>query len=261
MCRLQSLRRPFLVLALIIAQESPLLAQGSAGSSARIEPRYLVDIPTAGMIPKGNFAVDADFYQDGGVLLGFSVGVLDRLYLGISYGGSSLIGSGKPVMNELPGMTVRIRILEETIALPALVIGFDSQGRDGYNKSLSRYSIKSPGFFGAVSKNYLFLGFLSFHGGVNYSLERADGGNSMNVFAGLEKTLGPFLSAVMEYNLGANDGSNNSLGSGKGYLNVGLRCSLGGGLTLGVNLKDLARNTPEVTIGNRTVRIEYIRPF
>jgi hypothetical protein len=240
---------------------SPAFSQGSAGSGAKLEPRYLVDIPTAGMMPKGNFAVDADFYQDGGLLLGFSVGILDRLSLGISYGGSSLIGSGTPVMNEIPGMNVKVRVLEENVALPAFVIGFDSQGRDGYNRSLSRYIVKSPGFYGAISKNYTCLGFLSFHAGANYSLERADGGNAVNVFAGVEKTVGPFISAVMEYSLGANDGNAGTIGNGKGYFNVGLRCSLGGGLTLGVNLKDLARNNPEVTIGNRTVRIEYIRPF
>jgi hypothetical protein len=40
---------------------------------------------------------------------------------------------------------------------------------------------------------------------------------------------------------------------------MGLRCSLGGGLTLGVNFKDLADNGGNVTVANRTVQIEYVR--
>jgi hypothetical protein len=236
-------------------------AQGSAGSSAKLEPRYLIDIPIAGMVDRGSFAVDIDFYQSGGVLAGFTVGVLDRLSLGLSYGGSKLIGGEPPVMNDLPGVNVKIRLLEEGFLFPALALGFDSQGKDGYIKSLNRYAIKSPGFYAVISKNYATLGFLSLHCGVNYSLERADGDRDPNVFAGIEKTIGPVVSLMAEYNLGLNDNDGNAIGRGKGYLNAALKISLGGGVTLGVNFKDLARNAEDVDVANRTVRIEFSRPF
>lgn len=237
----------------------PLHAQGSAGSSAKLEPRYLIDIPTAGMLAKGSLACDLDFYQEGGLLLGLSVGVLDRLSFGISYGGSKLIGGDKPVMNDVPGVNVKVRVIEENIALPAIALGFDSQGRDGFLKSLDRYQIKSPGFYVVASKNYSFIGFLSIHGGVNYSLEHADGDKDINVTAGVEKTLGPVVSLIVEYNLASNDSDRKAIGRGRGYLNAGLRWSVGGGLTLGVNLKDLAENGGDVNVANRTVRIEYAR--
>jgi hypothetical protein len=236
-------------------------AQGSAGSSAKLEPRYLIDIPIAGMVDRGSFAVDIDFYQSGGVLAGFTVGVLDRLSLGLSYGGSKLIGGEPPVMNDLPGVNVKFRLLEEGFLFPALALGFDSQGKDGYIKSLNRYAIKSPGFYAVISKNYATLGFLSLHCGVNYSLERADGDRDPNVFAGIEKTIGPVVSLMAEYNLGLNDNDGNAIGRGKGYLNAALKISLGGGVTLGVNFKDLARNAEDVDVANRTVRIEFSRPF
>lgn len=234
------------------------LAQGSAGSGAKFEPRTLVDMPTAGMLDKGSFALDINFYQDGGALLGFSVGVFDRVDLGISYGGSRLIGPDDPVMNVVPGFIVKVRLLEEQMFLPALAVGFDSQGKDGYLKDLDRYVVKSPGFFVAVSKNYVFLGFLSIHGGVNYSLERADGDRNANAYAGIEKTLGPFVSAIGEYNIAANDGG---LGKGRGYLNAAMKWSISGGLTLGINFKDLLKNRGQVTVADRTVSIEYIRFF
>ena len=246
-------------LLLLFVPAGILRAQGSAGSSGKLEPRWLVDCPTAGMLAHGSMAFDAEFYRDGGVDIAFDIGIFDRLSAGLSYGGSGLIGESTPVMNATPGFNVRVRPLEESVFVPALVLGFDSQGHDGYDRSLSRYVIKSPGFFAVVSKNYSALGYLSVHGGANYSLERSDGNRNINLFAGIEKTLGPFLSLMLEYNLGTNDTGGNSLGSGKGYLNAALRCSLGGGLTLGVSFKDLDDNGGNVSVANRTVHIEYVR--
>jgi hypothetical protein len=249
-------------LGLLLVCCAPLLrAQGSAGSGGKLEPRALVDFPTAGMIPRGNIALDVDFYREGGVDLACAVGIFDRLSAGLSYGGAGLIGAGSPVMNATPGFNVKIRLLEESVYVPALAFGFDSQGHDGYTRSLNRYTIKSPGLYAVFSKNYAVLGFFSLHGGTNYSLESSDGNRNVNLFAGIEKTIGPFVSFMVEYNLGSNDAGNNALGEGKGYLNMALRCSLGGGLTLGINFKDLADNGGNVTIANRTVHIEYVRSF
>ena len=236
-------------------------AQGAAGSGGGLEPRFLVDVPTAGMLDKGTFALDVDFYQEGGVLFGMSAGILERLSFGISYGGMRLIGAESPVMNDIPGVNLRIRIIEENMAFPAIVIGFDSQGKDGYIKGQDRYRIKSPGLFAVASKNYLLLGYFSLHGGVNYSFERADGDRDINLFIGAEKTIGPIISVVAEYNFGLNDNSGSAIGKGRGYVNAGLKVSIGNGLTLGVNMKDIIKNGRDISVANRTVRLEYARAF
>jgi len=246
-----------LLITLIVASTASY-AQGSAGSGGKFEPRFLVDMPTAGMQDKGTFALDVNFYQEGGVLLGFSVGVFDRLSLGVAYGGSAMIGPHAPVMNDVPGFSAKVRLIEESVLLPAIALGFDSQGKDGYIKEASRYVIKSPGFYAVASKNYSLAGFLSIHGGVNYSLERADGDRDINGFVGAEKTIGPFVSVIVEYNLASND---NTRGKGRGYLNAALKWSISGGLTLGVNFKDLAMNGKNATVANRTVILEYVRFF
>jgi hypothetical protein len=235
--------------------------QGAAGTEGQLEPRFLVDMPSAGMLDKGSMALDVDFYQEGGVLFALSAGVLDRLSFGISYGGSHLIGSSSPVMNELPGVNVKIRIVEESVALPAIAIGFDSQGKDGYIKELDRYTVKSPGLYAAASKNYTMLGFFSLHGGINYSFERADNDKDINLFFGAEKTIGPVLSLVLEYNMGLNDNSGDAIGKGQGYLNTALRCALGKGLTIAVYIKDLIHNGQDISVANRTFRLEYARVF
>ncbi len=236
-------------------------AQGSAGSDGAIEPRYLIDLPTAGMLPQRTLALDLDFYQQGGLLAGMSVGVFDRLLLGVSFGGTQLIGAGSPQWNATPGFEVKARIIEESIVLPAIALGFDSQGKETYIDKLSRYTIKSMGFYAVASKNYQAMGFLSFHGGINYSLERADGDSDPNFFAGIEKTLGPFISVLAEYNLGMNDSNKDALGRGRGYLNAGIRGSLGNGFTIGFNLKDIIRNQQDISIGNRTLKCEFVRNF
>jgi hypothetical protein len=249
-------------LTLSILTATTLLAQGSAGTKGKAEPRYLVDMPTAGLLARGSVGVDLDFYQDGGILAGLSVGVFDGFAIGLSYGGSELLGSGSAEMNPLPGVLVKGRLLDESTSFPALAIGFESQGKDGYLDDLERYRVKSPGFYAVVSKNYLLAGYLSLHGGVNYSLEHGDGDRSLNVYGGAEKTIGPYFSLLAEYNMALNDNGGDAIGKGRGYLNLALKWSFAGGVTLGVYLKDLLGNSREGEGSiNRTARLEVVSTF
>jgi hypothetical protein len=238
-----------------------LHAQGTAGYSSDIEPRQVIDVPTAGILADRRVALDMDFYQSGGLLVGVTGGFFDRLLLTLSYGGMNLIGMESPSWNDLPGVGIKVRILDETMDWPALAIGFDSQGKEAYIDHLNRYTIKSPGLFLVASKNYSAAGFLSFHGGINYSFERSDNNRDPNIFGGVEKTLGPVVSVLGEYNLGLNDRHRGTLGRGRGYLNIGIHGSIGKGFTLGFHLKDLLQNQRHTGIGNRTLKLEYVTSF
>lgn len=254
-------RHAFVVLIAGVVGAQATMSQGSAGTAANIEPRTIVDMPTAGMLPAGSFVLEIDFYQGGGVLTGMSVGLVDRFSIGLSYGGTRLIGADEPVMNRIPGVSLKVRVIEESTLLPAIALGFDTQGKDGFLRHLDRYVVKSPGFYASVSRNYPWLGFLTLHGGINYSLEQADNDKDLNFYAGVEKSLGPVLSMMMEYNLGLNDSDNEATSRGRGFLNFGMKWSVGGGLTLGLNLKDVVKNAGDVQVGNRTVELEYLRFF
>ncbi len=234
------------------------MAQNSAGDEANIEPRYIIDTPTAGLLKRGAFAMDVDFFQEGGMTVGLTAGALDRLNFGISYGGTGIIGDGDIAMQKLPGVNVKFRLFDETMVMPAVALGFDSQGKEPYIDSMQRFTIKSRGFYAAASKNYLFMGNLSIHGGTNYSLENKDGNKNMDFFVGAEKSLGPDISLLSEYDFGLNDNTG-IVGKGNGYLNAGLRWSWGNGFTLGCDLKNLVRNQNNVTVGNRTIEVEYVR--
>ncbi len=240
----------------------PILhAQSYAGDAATIEPTMIVDKPTAGILKRGTYAARANFFEQGGVLAGLSVGVFDNFSFGISYGGADIIGSNKIQMNPLPGVNVKLRIIDEGTTMPALALGFDSQGKELYVDSTSRYTIKSPGFFLAGSKNYSFLGNLSIHGGMNLSLERGDGDKDLNFYVGLEKSIGNNISVFAEYDFANNDNNSRALGKGKGYLNFAFRWSLGKGLIVGFDLKNVIKNQDNVIIGNRALQMDFVGSF
>lgn len=236
-------------------------AQSNVGEAATVEPTTLIDKPTAGMLHRGGYSITTNFFQQGGMLFGVSVGLIDQFSFGIWYGGTELIGAGKINMNPAPGVNARLRIFEESLVIPAIALGFDSQGREAYVDSLSRYTIKSLGFYAVASKNYSIMGNLSVHGGINFSNERSDGDRDANLFAGVEKSLGKDISLLAEYDFATNDDNDHALGLRRGYLNVGFRWSWGKGLIVGFDLKNLSQNRRDIHIGNRIVQIEYVGKF
>ncbi len=245
----------------LILCPSVLKAQSYAGDAATIEPTMIVDKPTAGILKKGSYAMRSNFFEEGGVLVGMSVGIFDNFSFGISYGGTDIIGQQKIRMNPLPGVNVKLRLVDEATTMPALAIGFDSQGKEAYVDSTSRYVIKSPGFYLAGSKNYSFLGNLSFHGGVNLSMERGDGDKDLNFYVGAEKTIGRDISIYAEYDFANNDNNTRALGKGRGYLNFAFRWSWGKGLIVGFDLKNVTKNQNNVNIGNRNLQLDFVSSF
>ena len=253
------MQRLFNILILIFLISIPIFSQGTAGELAKYEYRYLIDMPTAGILEKGVVGVTTEILPEGVLIEVIEAGIFENVSIGISYGGSNLIGSGKVDWYNWPGVSIRTRVIDETTLIPAIALGFDSQGKGVYDDSTDRFSIKSPGFFAAVSKNFDFLGYLSLHGTVNYSLEGNDGDNFVDVRAGVEKTLGSSFSLVVEYDFALND-NNSDFGSGKGYLNAGIRWSPGTGFTVGFDLRDLLSNKSDSKdVADRSLKVEFIK--
>ena len=205
-------------------------------------------------------AATSDVLPGGAFIAILEVGVFDNIDFGISYGGSNIIGAGSPSWYKYPGINLRYRVINESFVLPALTFGFDSQGKGPYFDSSGRYSTKSPGFFGAVSKNFALMGFFSVHGSLNYTLESKDGDNYVNIKMGFEKTIGASLSVIGEYDFALNDNNTKYFGDGIGYMNIGLRWVMGEGFTLGFDLRDLLNNKKwSPTTADRSIKIEYIK--
>jgi hypothetical protein len=260
---MKTINKILILSVLIAATHNLVMAQSYAGSAATIEPTMLIDKPTAGLLKRGSYSVSSNFFQRGGMLIGITVGIFEPFTFGISYGGSGIIGKDSINMNPMPGVNAKLRLVGEGIMMPALAIGFDSQGKEPYlgADSLKRYTIKSPGVYIVASKNYAILGNLSIHGGFNKSLETGDGDRDLNMFVGVEKSLSSDISIMFEYDFGTNDNHGNALGKGNGYLNFGFRWSWAKGLVVGFNLKNITKNQDNVNVGNRTIQIDYIGEF
>lgn len=193
-----------------VALALPLFAgPRSANAAEEARPLKLIDAPTAEALGRGAYDLGVLFYPDGGLLAGVEIGLFDRFALGVTYGGLGIVGTGSPVWNPRVEFNARYQIAPETLALPALAVGFDSQGYGVWDDALDRYQVKSKGFYVVGSRNWSLLGRFALHGGLNYSLEGKDGRRRHNpsFFFGSEKTLGRDLNLMGEYDATLNDGT------------------------------------------------------
>jgi hypothetical protein len=254
----------FQTAVLLLGTAFGVLAQGPQGpdlTGPPHQPLTIVDFPTAGLPPRATFESEIDVYGDGGVLLTLGVGFARYFAFGISYGGLNVIGSGDPDMNPEPAVFIKARILDETIMLPALAIGFDSQGYGRYFDDLDRYLVKSRGVFAVASKNWELLGPLSLHGGISYSLEDEDD-DDPTVFLGLIKSFGDFIDVRGEFDFALNDNEGFSpLTENRGYLNAAVVWHVNENFSISVEVRDIATedkiDTDDLREWNRGLSISY----
>lgn len=218
----------------------------------------LMDVPAARTLARGEFTADLRIYPAGGLLTSVQIGLTDRFGLGISYGGENIIGIGKPNINPQPCVHVQYLIFNEQFLSPSVVIGYHSQGYGGYDKSFKRFAIKSKGFYAVASKNTAFLGGIGLHVGINYSFEYEDGDKDVNAFAGCHKWINPELVILCEYDAAINDNSDNAIGSGRGYLNAGVRWSFVQRFFIEFSVKNILENRDNVPGSSREVKLVYL---
>ena len=60
-------------------------------------PRWLVDMPTAGTLPRGHYDLGLRFYNNGGGIGYCNIGLSSRFMLGISYGAEAILANQKPL--------------------------------------------------------------------------------------------------------------------------------------------------------------------
>ena len=221
----------------------------------------LVDLPTAKTLEGGSIEAELRMYPQGGLLASLLVAVSERFSIGAGFGGENIIGTGETNMNSQPSVHVRYLLFKERNLFPGILIGFHSQGYGAYDRDLKRYAVKSRGFYAVVSKNTSFLGGLGLHGGVNYSLETEDGDSDPNFFVGCHKRINQDLTVIGEYDAAINDNDDNALGSGKGYLNLGVRWSFAQRLFVEFDWKNVLENGDNVPGSSREVKLVYLTHF
>ena len=229
---------------------------------AQVQPRQLVEAPTAGLLPARSLGLDLQFYGGDGILGNVLVGLFSRGMVGVSFGGQNLLGNGAMNWNPHIEFSGRVRVIEEGYKIPALAVGYTSQGYGMFDEELKRYTRKSKGVYVVASKNFWSpLGYTGLHVGVNRSFEDGDDDEDFTGYVGVDTGIGKYVVVLAEYDFGLNDNSDNSLGSGKGFFNAGVRWTLSEIFTLEFDLKNIFRNGMQNPHPDRELRIAYFRKF
>ena len=229
-------------------------------------PTDLITIPTAGTLMRGSYSMDMRIQDAGGLILGLRTGITDRFQFGLSFGSPNLIGDDSLIWYPRPEANLKYLIINETISLPAVAFGLNTQGLGSYNDSLERYDTKAFGLYFSGSKNWSFpLGNIGVHSGISYNfLEKLDEDTDPNLFFGLDLELNPELSILLEYNGALNENENTaqtmSINSG-GYLNAALRWSFVESFYLEFDFNNLLFNDKKVDSFKREMKITYIEYF
>ena len=228
--------------------------------ASKAEPRWLIEAPTAGVMPHKQTVTDLRFSEGNSLLVEIELGLWERALVSLSFGGQDLFGSQSTNWNPDPGVSARIRILNETKTRPALAIGFRSQGFGRYDDRLGRYESKSLGLYFVFSRNYRHpTGQGGVHFGLNRSLEDDDGDRSLTGFLGGDLEFVGKLAFLAEYHFAFNDDDGQALGRGRGYLNVGIRWMVSDRLAIEFDLKDVLENNVRVKRPRREVRVVFLR--
>jgi hypothetical protein len=231
-------------------------------SIPRSELRWIIDTPTAGMLAKGSFDMDFRTFSGGGLQTTLAIGLMDRFSIGLAYGASRALTDSTPDWDPRLEFQLRLRLLEEGEGLPAIAVGYSSQGYGKYDNEKRRFQVKSPGFYLVFSKNFSIYSYpAGFHWGVNYSLENKID-NDPSGFIGFNTELGNDMLYLAEYDFATNDNKpNGNYGRGRGFLNMGLAWYLTDMLSLELDLKNLLRNRKDASAIDREARLVYVEFF
>jgi hypothetical protein len=235
--------------------------------------RWLIDKPTAYMLPRGSFDLDFHTFPEGGVQAAIDIGLAKRFSIGLAYGGAKILSEQIPEWNPKMEFNIKYMLIEEYQAIPQITIGFSSAGYGLYQEADSaigyyedRYLVKSPGFYMAISKEYpLYETYLTLHGGINYSLE-SEIDSDPDIYVGSLINLGYRMVFLAEYDFALNDNKSAGIfGRGRGYLNLGLAWYLSSELQLELDFRNILLNRralgDEDLVMDREIRLVYLQFF
>lgn len=143
------------------AETASPVSRAAADASVMVEA---VDVPTSDVLDAGTFATTFRFYNEGGLMSRLALAPFRRVNLGISFDIQRFIGSGDPRIIT-PDVYFKLRAFDGSDILPALALGYDSQGYL-YQRPAKKFLHQERGLY-LVMSHEIFLPDLEFHGGVN----------------------------------------------------------------------------------------------
>lgn len=146
------------------------LLWGSIFAFAMQGDTYLIDTPTAEVLPLRDLGIKSRFFSGGGILTYFDFTVVNRLSIGASFTFEHLIGENDQKIKALvPALQLKYRIYDGSAYVPAFALGFDNQGF-GYDHNAKEYIHKAKGAYMVATKE-IFLPGLVFNPGINITVD------------------------------------------------------------------------------------------
>jgi hypothetical protein len=196
---------------------------------------YNIDQPVPVSLAHGEYYVDARLWGEGGALVRFGVGLFDRVTLGMSYGGNRFLGNDTIRPYPRPEFQARLAILSEDGYIPALVLGFESQGYDD-TLGTSYQTLPRGGYLCAGKTIAPIRTFVQV--GVSYW-------STMDAFVVANCLLPGNVELIAEYDPALNDRRDIDDYWRGGLLNFGVGWTFAEKVRLVLGLRDIIGNRPE----------------
>ncbi len=222
-------------------------------------PTELIEVPTAHVNEYGNFDLNLRVYEQGSVLTRLTVSALRNIDMGIYINVENATGNAAVKMTR-PELLLKCRLFNSGEIMPALAIGYDSQGRGTYFREddyipylgiyteKNVYSEKERGLFAVLSKGEFYSG-LGISIGINANdLEEFKLKDDVYMFIGISQRLSEEMYFIAEYD-NIKDTNNDDK-----RLDMGLRYMPITGLTVEFAVKNIKHSYRDI---DRILRIAY----
>ncbi len=200
----------------------------------------IIDTPTTNTLLRGMYNFHMRFYEGGGLNTRAWVGFANVFMIGASFDVQNAIGTGN-VNGREPKVLAKVRMIEESVAFPAIALGYEPQ-----TIGLTTFPM---GIYAAVSKTIMPNVILS--GGVN----------NHNVFTNFvfNDNFGVFAGLVwMPSQDFAFLGEMNDLIQNGRSLNLGIRYAFAPEIRIEFDFKGLSKSATDYA---RNLRIDYVNYF
>ncbi len=223
----------------------------------------LIDIPTASTVLRGYYNVDFLAYGKGGIQTRLSIGLTDRIMLGIIEDVAGAIGTEKTDWN-IPGVLVKLNIIYPDVSSMGLAIGYDALLSGEYGKVYNNRMTDDIvyGFYIAGTKPIdLFKGDQFWHFGIRFPIlpkKAREGGKNITLYTGLNVIITQEFMLIGEVeNFYINKGRNKEV-----IYNAGLKYAFSEFLNMGLNFQyTISREINPSDRPSRSLRIEYQNIF
>jgi len=217
----------------------------------------LVDLPTAGSLPRGAYSLGVRVAPGGGVICGVRVGVTSYVGVGLTYGAGNAIGTGEPDWNDRVELDVKLRVADEQRVIPAIAVGYDSRGY-GAEVADGGYAKASEGLYLVATKTLPFSEYWKASLGVARTLEMKR--VHPDFFAGVTAQFSQEFSVVVEYHLGI-DRLHDVEDSKTSFLNAGLRWVFNDELELDLYFRNLVGPSDSPELSSRSLKFVFYDSF